>query len=264
MNLVDAIRHRHSVRNFDGTPLTTAQVENINKAIATAKAPFGGEFVIKLASVGESGEFHPSTYGVISGAKEYLLLGAGDDAASAMSAGFAMEAVILMAQALGLGSCWLSSTFRDRSFAAVASELGSNTPLKATAPIGVPSGKGGFLNTLKRLWSRSDKRKDLEELFFDNTVTVPLHVGSMWREPLDLMRWAPSSTNSQPWRAIVHHGQVDFYLIDDSLLSYLNMGIGLCHFTIGCDQKGIPGRFEVHPPMNTPSEWHYVTSYVRA
>ncbi|MDE7408014.1 MAG: hypothetical protein K2M76_06295, partial [Muribaculaceae bacterium] len=112
MDLIEAIKDRKSVRTFSSRPMTEADRQSLLRAIAGAESPFGGDVTIALADFPENGPFKPSTYGVITGAVDYLMMWLGDDDASWMSGGYKMEQVVLRATQLGLGTCWIAATFK--------------------------------------------------------------------------------------------------------------------------------------------------------
>lgn len=99
------------------------------------------------------------------------------------------------------------------------------------------------MDRLMRAVASSDKRKPLGELFFVNDFSVSLTEDGPYAMPLDMMRLAPSSANSQPWRALVRGNQVDFYCAKDNNYSMIDMGIGLCHFALAADAQNISGAF---------------------
>lgn len=263
MNILDAIKMRRSVRNYSGEPLSTEQSTAINEVIEKASNPFGGKYIIKLTG-SDMEEFKPSTYGVIKGARNYLLLGVGEEMRDALSAGFAMEQVVLRATELGLGTCWIAATFKSSDFKGAA-DFPADTPLKIVSPIGVPSQKGSFLNTLTRTLAGSDKRKPFDKLFFDNDFSTPLTEHSCYYLPLEMMRLAPSSTNSQPWRALIRGNQIDFYITSGSAVNYVNLGISICHFALACNAQNISGAFLTNNmPVEAPDGWVYVTTFAES
>ncbi|MDE6301076.1 MAG: nitroreductase family protein [Muribaculaceae bacterium] len=263
MTILEAIKLRRSVRNYNGEPLNHEMIEKMQDAIRNTTDPFGGDYVLKLVG-SEAGEFRPSTYGVIKGARNYLLLGVGDASRDALSAGFATEQVILRATQFGLGTCWIAATFKNSDFEKEA-DFPSQTPLKIVSPIGIPSEKGSLLNSLTRTLVRSDKRKPLGKLFFNQNFETPMTEDGSFSKALEMLRLAPSSTNSQPWRALVRGNQVDFYITSDSMVHYINLGIGLCHFALACDAQNVTGAFITNNlPVEAPDGWRYVTTFVEA
>lgn len=262
MTIQEAIKERRSVRNFNGKGLTDTEKAELNNTIdkAIASEPFGGKIAIKLASVGDGGTFKPSTYGVITGARDYLMMGiAPDSLSSRLAAGYAMEEVVLKAWQMGLGTCWIAATFKGSAFAEAA-KFDESMPLKIVAPVGKAAAKGSLLNSLTRALAGSSKRKPMEELFYSENDETPITSDNEWWEALELLRLAPSSTNSQTWRAITHADRVDFFVTSKQEVADLNLGIGLYHFKEGGKLKG---SFETLPIEDTPRGWKYVVSFVK-
>lgn len=263
MNIIEAIHARHSVRTFSGEPLQAAVKKALEEAINNSRSPFEGNVTMRLASVGIGEEFRPSTYGVIRNALDFLLLGFANDKWSAVSGGFRMEQVVLEATRLGLGTCWVGGTFKKGSFAKAA-DLPEGQTLRSILPVGEAARRTGFLDKILRMAARSYRRRPFGELFFVNNFNTPLPEDGPYAGPLALMRLAPSATNSQPWRALVHGNQVDFYYKPGNF-SLIDMGIGLCHFDIGCHEENMTGMFAVNNlPEPAPEDFEYLISYIQA
>lgn len=261
MNIIEAIKTRKSVRTFTGSPLTAEQSGAIRKAIAEATEPFGAQVSIKLAEVDLDGPYKPGTYGVITGASSYLLMGIADNRESQLGAGFLMEQVVLRATEMGLGSCWIAATFKNSDFEAKAN-FGDERPLRIVIPVGEPAGHKRFLEKATRYLVKSDKRKPFGELFYSGDFEHPLPENSQFAEALEMMRLAPSSTNSQPWRAVVEGDKVHFYYADKSKCSILDCGIGICHFYLTEQYNNTPGTF-THASHPRTEKYHYLTTYTR-
>lgn len=81
---------------------------------------------------------------------------------------------------------------------------------------------------------------------------------------LEMMRLAPSSTNSQPWRAFVSGNLVHFYYKPKSSVSVLDCGIGMCHFYEAEKYQSQAGEFFKSSDFPQPPEnWKYIYSYKR-
>ena len=263
MNIIEAILQRRSVRNFNGEPLSAEIIERLEEAVRHAYSPFGGNVTIRIARFGNGEEYRPSTYGVIKGATDYFLLGIGEDEASALSAGFRFEQVVLKAWQMGLGTCWIAATFKGSQF-----DRGQKWPegesLKIISPVGVASEKKSFLEKMTRTILGSHNRKPFGELFFSEDFKTPLPEDNAFAESLRMLRLAPSSTNSQPWRCLVRNGEVLFYYKPKSPASVLDCGIGMCHFNESERFNGHRGEFfkETDVP-EAPDNWKYLYSYRR-
>ncbi len=264
MNITEIIQLRKSVRNYNETPVPESILKQIQQAIDSAESPFGGDVTMRLKSFNPEGDFKPGTYGVVRGASEFLLLAAGESDASALSAGFKMEQVVLRATELGLGTCWIAGTFSSISF-----NKGERWPaaekLRIISPIGYPANNETLLGKFSRLLAGSKKRKQINELFFTGSLDIGMADGDTFSKSLDMMRFAPSSLNSQPWRAITYsQDTVHFYIAKTGYLHLVDCGIGLCHFYLTEKFYGGAGHFETLPnPMAGKPGWTYVTSYIR-
>jgi len=262
MNILDAIRERRSVRSFDGTSLTAEERELLNEAVSVAESPFGGNVEIRLREFDLRAGFRPGTYGFIRGAVDFFLIAVAPDETSALSAGFRFEQVVLKAQELGLGTCWIGGTFRESDFNSGESWPEGET-LTAVCPVGHPAPRR-FLEKVMRMTAGSDRRKPFGELFYSEGGKRPLSQESRFGESLEMMRLAPSSVNSQPWRAIVACEGVHFYCKPKNKFSQIDCGIGLCHFYLAEKFRGETGKFQPDEGAPAPpSGWKYITTYRR-
>lgn len=262
MNIIEAIHNRTSIRNYLPRPLTPLLDNLLQKSIDNAESPFGGSFTIALRSFDFGDQAIPSTYGVIKGARSFLLMAYSDDNIDALSAGYAMERIVLDATMQQLGTCWLAGTFKGSQFSR-GFESPQDTRLKIVIPVGFPAPKRSLREKVMRFAVSSDKRKPMKDLFFDSSFDSPLGSDSRFYEPLQLMRLAPSSTNSQPWRAVVCGDTVHFYIKSRGQISYLDCGIGLCHFSIGMGSGS--GSYVSDPSAPAPAKGlDYVISFRQA
>ena len=243
MNIKEIIERRISVRTFDKDQnLEVNDIEAIRHSIRDASTPFGGRFTIDFKKFDLKGPQSPSTYGTISGANWYLLMGIGSDEMSALSAGYGMEKVVLKATELGLGTCWLALTFKGEDFAEKA-EMPSDEPLRIISPVGYPAKKRKMLESITRMTLGSAKRKSMNELFSEGSFGMPVGKDNKFYESLSMMRLAPSAKNSQPWRALVCGNEVWFYYVGKTNASILDLGIGLCHFDLTLKEAGYEGKW---------------------
>ncbi len=263
MNIIEAIKARHSVRTYAGIRLAPDQETKINDAINSASSPFGGNVTIRLMAVNAGGEFRPSTYGVIKEARNYLLMSLGDDNDSKLSGGFIMEQVVLKACQLGLSTCWIGGTFKDKTFTSAAA-IPDGEHLTAVSPIGQAAEKTRIADRIFRAMVNSSKRKPLGDLFFVNDFSTPLTENGPYAAMLEMMRLAPSSRNSQPWRALIRGKRLDFYCSTQNKYSLIDMGIGLCHFYLAADEQNCIGHFTKEVmPAPASGDWHYVISFLQ-
>lgn len=262
MNIIEAIKERRSVRSFNGEHLRAELISALNTSIDESSSPFGGHTTIRLISFDIKGGFRPSTYGMITGATDYFLIAAEKGRPSALSVGYRFEQVVLKAWQMGLGTCWIAATFKGSDF-----ERGQTWPegeeLMIVCPVGIAA-KVSIKDKLARIAVGSKHRKPFGSLFFQEDFDTPLSSDSTFGEALEMMRLAPSSTNSQPWRGLIMGDTVRFYCKQKGELSFVDCGIGLCHFHAAETFLGHQGSFfeESDIPL-PPKGLTYITSYRR-
>lgn len=265
MDIIEAIEARTSVRTFAGELLSTVQMESINAAMGCVECPLPGSWSMDLQRFELAGPRRPGTYGVISGAGDFMLLGFdGKKYADAVAAGFAMEQVVLACTQLGLGTCWMAGTFRSADFG-IMTHFPTGMELQAVIPVGVATGRPRLMERMTRFTMGSKNRKPMEKLFFVGDSWSPMTDSSQFDESLMMMRLAPSSINSQPWRAVIKGDTVHFYCKNAGKLHMLDIGIGMCHFDMTERYRDISGQWSVDASRapEPARGMTYVASYTR-
>lgn len=248
MNIFEAILTRRSWRTYNGLRLdenTISQVESIiSAANAAASEPLTRDAAVPAPRVvlleDESLNGLSGTYGAIRGARHFMALISTSSEGAQIDAGALMENIIISLTAIGLDTCWLGGTFSRSRFGAAAA-LADGEEILAVSPVGHRSPSTRFAERMMQRLARSSRREPFQELFSGvntpdlSAITRPSD--SMTdRERisiiLDMVRHAPSSSNSQPWRAAVSPDgrKVRLYSTRHSRYSLLDMGIALDHF----------------------------------
>jgi nitroreductase len=247
MSLAEVIKNRKSVRNYSGEALKKEHINAINQYIATLEQPLGGNARIELISTNSGDKpVKLGTYGVISSAKDFLTLVYEPGPLAEENAGYLFEQVVLFCTSLGLGTCWLGGTLKKSDFAKQI-QIKKDEIFSIVSPVGYPAEKLRFLDKLMRAGAKSDNRKPFETLFFEQNFETPLKMedAGKYLQPLEMLRLAPSASNSQPWRIIKSDNQFHFYDHVKGRFSTIDLGIGLCHFGEMCKEMNIAGSFEI-------------------
>lgn len=263
MDILEAMRTRQSVRTFNGECLDSDNLIALKHEIDNVYNPFGGSISIDLKQFDAKGEMKPGTYGVISGARDFMLMACADDEASQLSAGFCLEQVVIKATSMGLGSCWLGATYNASDFSRGIS-WPHGEKLSIICPVGIPA-KRRIVESITRFAFGSKHRKAFCDLFFADRFGNALGEDNSYSEALQMMRLAPSSKNSQPWRCIVAGDVVHFYYKPISRFSVLDTGIGLCHFFLTEKHHNYTGAFyKASDAPETDQGLVYLCSYSRS
>ena len=153
--------------------------------------------------------------------------------------------------------------------AAAGLEAGERMP--CVSPLGYPAAKRSLRETVMRRGCGADGRLPGEKLFFDGGFDRPL-VGKAlepYNDTLELVRWAPSAVNKQPWRIVLRDGLFHFYLRHDKGyigeavgdMQKIDLGIALCHFVLGARLRGqTPTVTVADPGIPTAPDTEYIVT----
>ncbi|MDR2885520.1 MAG: hypothetical protein LBU95_01900, partial [Rikenellaceae bacterium] len=118
MNAIQTIRERTSSRSYRPVSLDGSLCEDIQRFCSTLIAPFGAKARISLVHAKMAGgPVKLGTYGVVSGASDFLVLSYRPGPMAAQAAAYVFEQAVLYCTSLGLGTCWMGATFSPADFA---------------------------------------------------------------------------------------------------------------------------------------------------
>ena len=266
-NVEKIIRGRRSVRTYDEAALSEADKEKLRSFMETIENPHRIPVQFKLMSAKENGLTCP----VVVGTDLYVggKIQRGEKASVAF--GYSFEMLVLYAQSLGIGTVWLGGTMNRAAFEK-AMELSENETMPCASALGYPAQKMALREKMMRGAVGADKRKPFEELFFEGSFETPLTEAKAGKLafPLEMVRWAPSAVNKQPWRVVVTENAVHFYLERSKGFKYnealdmqrIDMGIALCHFDLAAKEIGLQPIFtEEDPQIAHEADVEYIASY---
>lgn len=104
---------RHSVRAYKPKALTVPQADKLNKAIEALNAESGLNMFLVVDEPKAFSNF-AARYGHFSGVCNYLVLAGPDTPDLEEKCGFYGEELVLLAQEMGLNTCWVALTFSKR------------------------------------------------------------------------------------------------------------------------------------------------------
>lgn len=279
MNILQAIAQRRSTRTYNGLRLDTTHLESVDRLCREGKKLLPPDItdvfkyaeppvIVLLSDTHAEGKL--GTYGIIKGARSYIAMATGETDSSRMLGGFILEKIVLSCTAMGIGTCWLGGTFSKSSFTQELDALGIGNGLRLSivCSVGHSTPKERFAGRLMRRIDAADSRKPFSNLFTGITPPAAETVSAVFSDErfgtvtdtdeaialaLECVRRAPSSVNSQPWRANVSRNSqgvintVTFTSAKKSWLTPFDMGIAYCHFASAAEALGIKGTFENNP-----------------
>ncbi len=266
MITAETILTRKSVRSFDGRPIEAETLEKVKAFASTIENPFGIPVSFVFLDAKEKGLSSP----VLTGEPLYVAGKVPKVPYADVAFGYAMEHLLLYAWSLGLGSVWIGGTMKREAFQQAA-KLGEGERMPCVSPLGYPAAKKSLRETVLRRGCGADSRLPGEKLFFAESFDTPLSGKALepWGDMLELVRWAPSAVNKQPWRMVLRDGRFHFYLRHDKGyigeavgdMQKIDMGIALCHFVLAAEGRGLTARVQVADPgIATPAQTEYIAS----
>ncbi len=277
-SIFDLIKRRTSWRNYDSKALDDNLIQEISDfTVKNNIGPFQNKsrFTIMEVSKDNSAELKKfGTYGVIKGAR-YFLIGVVERGLNdAVDFGYCFEKSVLFATEMGLATCWLGGTFNRGSFAQKM-QLSSNETMPAITPIGYPMQKRNFIDKTMRTLAGSHKRKEWGELFFEKSFDKKLKFKkpSDIADILEMVRIAPSASNKQPWR-VVYDGDSSFHFYmerskilkmysNNADLQKIDIGIAMSHFDLCAREIGVKGSWRAKDPkIENSAKYEYIASWV--
>ena len=263
------IRERRSVRTFDGQGISSEVLEQLKTFAESCGNPYGIPMEYRFLNAKEHGLKSP----VIAGTEEYVAVKLKRVPHFEEALGYAMEQFVLDAWSVGIGTTWIGGTM-DRAAFEKAMELSEDEVMPCVSPIGYIAKRMSLKETVMRKGVGADRRKAFEELFYIDNFDRPMkedEAGELLL-PLQMVRWAPSAVNKQPWRVVVTGSDVHFYMVkgkgfeNSSVgnMQKIDMGIALCHFALGAEEAGLDVEFEIDDPgIPVPEKTEYIATYHR-
>ena len=264
--LLRTIRERKSVRTFDGRPVSAEDREKIEQYIRTIENPFGIPVRFVLLDAGAHGLSSP----VLSRESLYIAGIVSKVPHAEEAFGFSFEKLVLYARSLGIGTTWIGGTMNREAFERAAG-LTEGEMMPCVSPLGYPAKRRSLKETMMRKGVGADSRLPVEKIFFDGAwgTALPPEKQAEIADLAEMVRWAPSAVNRQPWRIIVSEQGYHFYEKRDKGyigekagdLQKIDVGIALCHFVMGLEEQGKKPVVTVdNPRSEIPENAEYIAT----
>ena len=212
ISLKEAINQRHSVRKYTADPIKAEDAAKLNQFIEQCNQESGLHMQLVL---GDKDAFKTllNRYGWFKNVNNYIaLVGKDDDQLNELS-GYYGEKVVLYAQQLGLGTCWVGGTFsrKKTTFKAEAGEK-----LSLIISVGYPENPG-----------KPHKSKSVEKLSNLNASSP-----EWFKAGMEAALLAPTAVNQQKFHfELLENGKVAAK--GPGAFGMVDLGIAKYHFEIG-------------------------------
>ena len=219
MELSEAIRARHSVRKYDSRPIEPEKVAVIRAAIDRINAEQGLNIQLALE---EPRSFSAGLwkYGQFSGVRNYLVMAGPKGSAAEEKIGFYGEELVLLAQTLGLSTCWVGLSYK---------KIPGTYTLREGDIVHCTISLGYGLNA-----GVQHPLKPIEQFYEADGVPPAWFLTGMEAAIL-----APTAVNQQKFRFILHPGNVVEAKPLFSLMGYTHIDLGIVkyHFEVGAGKE---------------------------
>lgn len=249
------ILHRRSCRSFQPRKLRPQDLEEILQIAHTESKQTLGSESIRFEYVDSPLKVWP----VVNVYQFLIAIGpAKYDRMAMIDVGRSLQAVVLHATKMGVGSCWIGPGADHLSVQKALKSKGrynnKRDHIICVCAIGYKSAL--VPSTIRLANILSHNRKPCGELFFDHKLQRPLDITkypfNKYAKCYEAARWSPSSYNAQPtqclgsWDRATDTVRFDFYSSTKSrYYAPVAAGIWLRDWEAACESIGIMGRFAV-------------------
>lgn len=228
MITVETIRGRHSVREYDGKPLSQAELDALGAVVGECARESG----LDIQLVGDNPEVFNviARFGLIRGCRTHVAFVVDDAKVRCVAAdeavGYWGQKIVLAAQDMGFNTCWCALCSRKKSRAVVAPGK------KIRLIIAVGHGKTqGFTR----------KTKGVEALSSVECAKAP----AWFAAAMEAAQLAPTAMNNQNFKiTLLSDGKTVRIDAPQSGLNVIDEGIVRCNFEIAANEAGADWRWE--------------------
>jgi nitroreductase len=271
MNIIDIIKKRKSCRNFNEVPLKPADKNELGIFITENSKGIGNEVLnFRIIEKNDADNQMKLDLGMIKGHNKYILGTSKSTTASRVNYGYLMEKVILKATEMNMSTCWVGY-FDYAYFNEVSIEDGFDIP--SIVIVGYSKERQTFPDKLIRFNLSASKRYSWDKLFFNYRSKLPLNPEYVkeYSNSLEMVRLAPSSGNTQPWRVFFDDTLNEFHFFKKPVskryelrgLHDIDMGIAMSHFELMSLQNGLSGNWvkNANENANSSADLQYIMTW---
>lgn len=216
MSGLDAIKNRHSVRNYEAKKIEADKVEKIRAKIEELNK----EGNLHLQFMEDAGKTYNKLFNKVAGlgsAPSVIACVGIDDETLEQRVGYYGEKLVLFIQELGLNTCW-SGTFNQKN---IGAEVGNNEKLVISIAVGYGKDKG-----------KPHKSKSPEQI-----IEAKGDRPYWFNKGVDMALLAPTAINQQKFTIRLNEDESVDFVDKGGIFSQVDLGIVRCHFEIGAEKS---------------------------
>jgi len=217
MDLLEAVKSRHSVRSYTDKKIEGEALEQLNKTIAECNSDSGLNIQLCLNEPEVFSGFM-AKYGKFTNVNNYVALVGKKDARLDEKIGYYGEVVALKAQQLGMNTCWVAMTYNKKKCSA---KINANEKLLMVLSLGYGE-NSGVLHKSKPIEKVSAVSGDMPDWF---------------KKGMEAVLLAPTAMNQQKFHFVLNGNKVKA-TAGSGFYSKVDLGIAKYHFEIGAGKNG--------------------------
>jgi hypothetical protein len=216
MREIEAIRERHSVRNYTPEHIQAEKIVKLNEKIRELNEA-GNLHLQLIEDAGNTYNRLLSRAMGLGSAPSVIACVGPDDETLEQRIGYYGEKLVLFAQTLGLNTCW-AGTFNKKNIGAEIKD-GEKLVISIAIGYGVDKGKPHKSKTMDQVVEAKGDRP----FWFNNGVEMAL--------------LAPTAVNQQKFVIRLNDDKSVDFIDKGGFFSQVDLGIVKCHFEIGSERK---------------------------
>ncbi|SCY08483.1 Putative TM nitroreductase [Pseudobutyrivibrio sp. AR14] len=216
MSEIDAIKERHSVRNYEAKKIEADKVEKIRAKIEELNK----EGNLHLQFMVDAGKTYNKLFNKVAGlgsAPSVIACVGIDDETLEQRVGYYGEKLVLFIQELGLNTCW-AGTFNQKN---IGAEVGDGEKLVISIAVGYGKDKG-----------KPHKSKSPEQV-----IEAKGDRPYWFNKGVDMALLAPTAINQQKFTIRLNEDESVDFVDKGGIFSQVDLGIVRCHFEIGAEKS---------------------------
>ncbi len=226
MELLQAIEARHAVRYFTEQPIEEELAQRLRQKIDECNSKSGLNIQLCLQDP-RAFETLLARYGVFTNVNNYIAVVGKKNGEADEECGYYGEQIVLLAQQLGLNTCWVGGTYSKRK---VSASVGYGEKIYLVIALGYGENQG-----------KPHKTKPVETLCSVVNDEVP----GWFLYAMEAVQMAPSAMNQQKYRFHLD-GKTVRAEPGSGFYTKVDLGIAKLHFEIGAAAAGA-----------TEADWHW-------